>query len=252
MQKSVGIEVIPACGLDEVAEEDEAGGGVVEGIVPGQSGAQNIQLRLKFKMGDEVAEAVGGKPGVELTGQGEGVQPGAEAVSGEGTEEAFFSGGTVGDKDAVAQEGLDWGPEFGEGGGVGEVGVTDAVELAGFPGNGSSRLEVGAEGAVGLDGPSIHGDDGELNRGIRVTRGGAGGFEVQSGVVSLIEAHGRCGSGAEEFLHQGAEGFAVGPAGGFGRGCFHDLSHLGFGGGTGFGNGVTDQFFESLGIEGRR
>lgn len=76
----------------------------------------------------------------------EGIDPWAESVGGEGSEEAFLCTVAVGYYDASAETIFDFGPEEHEFGGVGELFLGDAVDLLGCPGDFLIGVDVGHPG----------------------------------------------------------------------------------------------------------
>jgi hypothetical protein len=174
---------------DEVTEEDEAGGGIVEGIVPGEARAGGLDFIGDVEGGDEVAKAVGGQAGMKTARDFQCIDPGAEAMGGKGAKEALFGGGAVGDDKTSTEVGFNLGPESGYGGRVVEVFGADAVDLPCRPGHGPVGLEVGAESELRLKGEGLHAGDADLDRSVGSSGCAACGFEINGGKGSFIKTH---------------------------------------------------------------
>ena len=86
-------------GLDEVPEQDEGSGGVEEGVVPGFFGDEGADLVTKTELIADAAERVIGQIGPGGAGKQKGIDPWAEAVTGEGAQKALFGALAVGDDD---------------------------------------------------------------------------------------------------------------------------------------------------------
>ncbi len=120
-------------GLDEVPEQDEGGGGVEEGVVPGFFGDESAYLVAEAELIADGAERVIGQARPSGAGEQEGIDPWAEAVTGKGAEKTLFGALAVGDYDGAGKAFFELGPERKQGRGVGEILGADAMNLARRP-----------------------------------------------------------------------------------------------------------------------
>ena len=90
-----------------MAEEEGAGGGIVERVVGGTAGDEGVEGGLESECGDEALQCVARQGGVGLTDEAEGVDP--EGIAGEGREageDGALGGDVVGDGDGGGEEGM--------------------------------------------------------------------------------------------------------------------------------------------------
>ena len=133
-------------GLDEVPEQDEGCGGIEEGVVPGFFGDEGADLVTKTELIADAAERVIGQIGPGGAGKQKGIDPWAEAVTGEGAQKALFGALAVGDDGRAGEAFFQLGPKRKQGRGVGEILGADAMDLACRPLDRSIGVEVGNEG----------------------------------------------------------------------------------------------------------
>lgn len=134
--------------LDEVLEQNERGGGIVEGVVPSFCGHELSDFFSKFEVLAYLSKSMGWKFRPGGTGKLEGIHPGAESMGRESTQVAFFCAVAVGDGNVACHRALDLRPEGHEGRGISEVFDRDAVDFLRCPGDGAVSPDEGNEGVV--------------------------------------------------------------------------------------------------------
>lgn len=90
-------------GFDQVTEQNEGGGGVEKGVVPGFFGDEGADLIREGELIADGAERVVGQIGPGGAGEQEGIDPRAEAVTRKGPQKAFFGALAVGDDDRAGK-----------------------------------------------------------------------------------------------------------------------------------------------------
>lgn len=164
-------------------EKGERGKRIVEGIVPMTVGGVLGEISQAEGVA-KIAERMRLFSGPGGAGKLQGVNPRAEAVAGEGAEEAFFGAMPVGYDGAAAEVAFENRPEGEEGRGVAKVISGDAVDFLSRPSDVLVTLEEGDEGGVNVGGVGP-GAEADLDRSIGPAFGGAGGLEVDGGEGGL-------------------------------------------------------------------
>ncbi len=130
---------------DDFSEDEKACDRIEEGIVPLASGAEGGGFVGDAEVIGDGAERVGGEVWESFAGEGEGIDPGGEAVEGKGAEKPLFGPGAVGDDGGTTEVGAKFAPEVVHCGGLIEVGGGDAVDFLCGPGDGAVGGEVADE-----------------------------------------------------------------------------------------------------------
>jgi len=178
-------------GLDEVTQENEGGGGVEEGVVPGFFGDEGADLIAEAELIADGAERVVGQVGPCGAGKQKGIDPRAEAVTGEGPQKAFFGALAVGDDNRAGEAFFQLGPERKQGRRVGKILGPDAVNLACRPLDRPIGVKVRNEG-ISVPAPKRPGHQPDLHRGIGHAGSRTRRFEIDGGEEALVEKfHGR-------------------------------------------------------------
>jgi len=173
-------------GFDQVAEEDERCGGVEEGVVPGFFGDEGADLIAEAELVADAAERVVGQIGPCGAREQKGIDPGAEAVTGKGAQEALFGTLAVGNNDRAGEAFFQLGPERKKGGRVGKILGTDAMNLARGPLDRSIGVEVRNKG-IAMPGFKRPGHQPDLHRRVSLPRRCARRLEVDGGEAALVK-----------------------------------------------------------------
>ena len=166
---------------EEVAEEEGAGDGVVEGVVGLAVGEEVVEFVCEVEGGDEVGEGFGFEGGVGVADEAEGVEP-FEGVEGRDVlEEVALGGDVVGDEDAVLEAGEEFGPEVVGRWRNGELGAELGVASGGGGVEGAvgSDAEQGFPGGGREEGVATEVDEADLPGFAGMAGDGAGGFEIE-------------------------------------------------------------------------
>ena len=217
----VGVEeggerlVEQAGAVDYGGGEGGGGGGVEEGVMPAATGNELLEGGGELEGVAEGGKRVAGEVGPGGAREVERVDPRAEAVAGEGAEEAFLGAFGVGEDDGSGEQVAQGGPELDQRGGIDEIVIGDAVNLAGRPGDGAVGPEVGNE-AFAVAGGGRPGGDPDLDGDIGPAAGGAGGLEVDGGEAELADGRGgvqrRRARRTREGMESGKTGRGIGLA----------------------------------------
>ena len=170
----------------QMREQNERGDRVEQRVVPRLGGDQRVdgfgQSVGLTKRAERVVRQL--RPGG--AGEQQGVDPRAEAMAGEGAEEALFRAFAMGDDDRAGETAFEFRPQQQQGRGVGEILRADAVD---FPRGPLDRLvgeKVGHE-RVGV--PRFRGPTGEpdLDRAVGSSPRRAGRFEIDGGESAVAD-----------------------------------------------------------------